>query len=239
MTPNTLDWNNRTYWCGNCGCPRSIDDTLCVEQCPKCGDDETTLGAFGDPLASEYETGREPIKVVFLDIDGVMNSVASVEAVKVIRAHCPNWPESHPLRHTPVSSWKWFAPWSVEALNYITGTTGAKIVISSTWRESAIPWLRRWGVTGDIIGQTPILDRFVGSISVAMTRGEEIEAWFDKWARTPGSVPVSTCVVLDDDPVGGAVAARLVQTDGQTGRGLTMAHARRAIALLEQDWSLG
>jgi len=40
---NTIDWANRTYYCGNCGCPRSINEHCEAEKCQQCGDDETYL----------------------------------------------------------------------------------------------------------------------------------------------------------------------------------------------------
>jgi hypothetical protein len=46
---NTVDWDNRTYYCGNCGCPRRIDDHCIIVECPQCGDDES------DALVKDYE----------------------------------------------------------------------------------------------------------------------------------------------------------------------------------------
>ena len=45
--PNTFDFHNDTYYCGNCSCPRSINDRFEVETCRDCGDDEFDI-CFGE-----------------------------------------------------------------------------------------------------------------------------------------------------------------------------------------------
>ena len=54
------------------------------------------------------------MKIIFLDIDGVLNTIS-------------NW-GSRPIE-------KRFSPGCVAALNKITEHTGAKIVISSSWKN--------------------------------------------------------------------------------------------------------
>lgn len=174
------------------------------------------------------------MKVIMLDIDGVMNSAASCELADEMRSRgeflvCR--PCTGSLGVGLCSVFNLFAPWSVAALNQITDTTGAKIVISSTWRRDAIPWLRIWGVRGDIIDTTPVLDRYNGTIYLATTRGDEIASWFERWPSRPGAQTVTQFVILDDDADMGALLPRLVQTDAR-GRGLTHEHAERAIEML-------
>jgi hypothetical protein len=158
------------------------------------------------------------MKIVCLDVDGVMNSIASNERVKALRAQG----DPH------INDLKWasscFAPWSVEALNRITTVTGASIVISSSWRRGAIPFLRRWGVLGDIIGATPRFD-------YEHTRGQEIAAWLESFAKCPGTPEITSLVILDDDADMAPFMDRLVQTSHYE-RGLTAEHAERAIELL-------
>ncbi len=66
----------------------------------------------GAPPIAPWPT--EPCRLVFLDFDGVLNSEASVAQLG-----------------TRYKFW----PTSIEALNEILAQSGARIVISSTWRE--------------------------------------------------------------------------------------------------------
>ena len=170
------------------------------------------------------------MRIIFLGIEGVMNSAASIELARSLRARGEfrvfdsQIKDLYSLRHL-------FAPWSVEALNRITDATGAGIVISSVWRETAIPWLRRWGVRGLIIDTTPMLDR--NGSSTPSTRGDEIASWLERWPTRPGSVPVTSFVILNDEADAGALFPRLVQTRADE-RGLTDEHATLAINVLHQ-----
>lgn len=90
-------------------------------------------------------------RVLFLDIDGVLNHAAIVEN------------SSEPLDRDCVAR-----------LNAILEASGAAVVISSTWRIHLSPrqidaTLRRYGFTGCIIGATPVIP--------AAERGEEIKTW--------------------------------------------------------------
>ena len=59
------------------------------------------------------------MRIIFLDIDGVLNSELWYKEVKYA-----NLEEKH------------FSPALVENLNTITDQTGAKIVVSSSWRKN-------------------------------------------------------------------------------------------------------
>ena len=117
------------------------------------------------------------MKVVFLDIDGVLNHYYWYRERK------DKSNVSHPLSE--------FDPKSVSYLNNITDTTGAKIIISSSWRfdPEIINILRAAGVTGEIIGCTPDLYNTYGSLC----RGKEIDAVSNK--RTD----IERYIILDDD----------------------------------------
>lgn len=153
------------------------------------------------------------MKVVFADVDGVMNSCASKERAARLIAE-----GKIQQRWTSAT----FGPWSVEALNLITDTTGAGIVISSTWRRGALRFLRQCGVRGDILDTTPRLGQ---------TRGAEIAAWLESWPRKPGAQPITHFVILDDDADMDPYMDHLVQTS-PFDHGLTELHAERAIELL-------
>lgn len=154
------------------------------------------------------------MKVIFLDFDGVLCNHESISVGYRARTAAEQDP---------------YGPHDdcVAALNRIIEATDAAIVVSSTWRKrqnrNAImrETLNRWGVKGQVIDCTPILER--GAFSVQ--RGTEIQQWLDT-ARTP----VESFVILDDDSDMGQLRHRLVQTDNAVG--LTMADAERAIAIL-------
>lgn len=154
------------------------------------------------------------MKVIFLDFDGVLCNVESISAGYKAR----EVPEQDPYgAHADC----------VKALNRIIAETGAVIVVSSTWRKCRNPnstmreTLSRWGVKGDVVGCTPVLER--GAFSVQ--RGTEIQQWIET-VRTP----VTSFVILDDDSDMGRLRHRLVQT--RMPEGLTEADAERAIAIL-------
>lgn len=90
------------------------------------------------------------MKIIFLDIDGVMNGFES-------------WPSC--------TGRQYIDPNAVGRLNYIVEKTEAKIVITSTWRKycDVKVLLEDAGVEADIIGYTPYLND--------KSRGEEITEW--------------------------------------------------------------
>jgi hypothetical protein len=133
------------------------------------------------------------MKVVFLDIDGVLNHCAT-------RCGAPTAAEPLPI---PV------APECMARLNRLIAETRAKIVISSSWRGVA-PWqdlgpaLVRHGLVAEVIGQTPELVNDAVWIEnwskregapfmyEALERGWEIREWL---AAHPA---VTAFVILDD-----------------------------------------
>ena len=150
--------------------------------------------------------------VVFLDIDGVL----------CIKGCAPGT----------------FDRSCVHALNWLTDTTRASIVVSSTWRRMKNPTiddkLREQGVCAKVIGVTPDLSRAKvirpmsqyaeaagGVIFTGATRGQEIKAWLDAHAQRP-------FVILDDDTDMGELGDWLVPSTFE--KGLTPALARLAAA---------
>lgn len=93
-------------------------------------------------------------KIIFLDIDGVLN------------VYCEGRDKYGCLFH------KHFE----ENLKHIIESTNAKIVISSTWRLNGLISLKRmWSdrkLSGEIIDVTPYLPN--------SSRGEEIQFWLDR-----------------------------------------------------------
>lgn len=114
--------------------------------------------------------------VIFLDIDGVMRTHESDLKWSEELGYC-----IPPLYRRHLSKE------SMENLNYIVRLTGAKVVITSTWRcyysiGDMISIFKKYGFIGDIIDYTRRFD----------TRGEEIIDWLN-------SNRVTNYVVVDDN----------------------------------------
>lgn len=157
------------------------------------------------------------MKVIFLDIDGVMNNLESLRYPRTkVRSSKHSYSAAHPS--------------CVQALNRIIAATDAQIVISSTWRGIGLGVLREilraWGVVGTIVSRTPDLSRQHGSIYGAPERGAEIQQWLDAYL----DLDIDSFVILDDGDDMGQLRLHLVQTDYE--QGLTEADADRAIAIL-------
>jgi hypothetical protein len=101
------------------------------------------------------------MKILFLDIDGVLNYEQYYTRG---RRDAP-----HPLSE--------ICPVAIDNLNRIVSETGCKVVISSTWRHSGIQYcinvLRECGFTGMVIGITPSLDKH----GEWVCRGNEIDQY--------------------------------------------------------------
>lgn len=126
-----------------------------------------------------------PRKVIFLDIDGVMNSVAT-------------------RPQDPRGLLDFLDPVNVAVLNTIVQATGAVVVVSSSWRRTMpFPALQATfaaaGCVAEIVDITPTIDPH--------QRGLEVAAWL---ARQPE--PPHRFVVLDDEFDMPAFPDRLVRT---------------------------
>lgn len=118
-------------------------------------------------------------KIIFLDIDGVLNVYCEGRDVFGCTFH------------------KHFE----DNLRWIIEQTGAKIVISSTWRYSGLNvmkemWISR-GLPGEVIDITPDLIKFVehdeDDFYASVDRGEEIQKWLDDHNN------IESYVIIDDD----------------------------------------
>lgn len=151
-------------------------------------------------------TRAERFTVVFLDFDGVLNS--------------HQWAKEH-------GGLKSLDPRNIAVLNELLRRSGAKIVVSSTWRLQGLGEVRRVlskaGCIGEVIGVTPIL---------TSVRGREIQAWL-----TEHSELVSSFVILDDDSDMEHLRPRLVKTSFD--EGLQLHHLDVALAKLQVPWATG
>ncbi len=150
------------------------------------------------------------MKIIFLDIDGVLVTWESLG----------NWGK---LGHKGTM----MAPECVKVLNEIIAKTGAKIVVSSTWRmgrtmDKLREELSEGGVdVSTVIDKTPVLHTI---------RGLEIAKWVsDNWMNFLPDQIIKFCII-DDDSDMGDLKHRLVQTSMENG--LTEAHISQVLSML-------
>lgn len=113
------------------------------------------------------------MKIIFLDIDGVLNCE---DAYRSGECQYQEWIWEDGRK----DHYQRFCSWSKDLLNRLIDETGAKIVISSTWRMSGIEFMRKvWELeemSGEIIGITPSL-RTQG---ISIPRGMEIKYFLEE-----------------------------------------------------------
>lgn len=176
------------------------------------------------------------MRVLFLDIDGVLNSerflVAAYASVK---------PGASPFDRQ-------IDPAAVEIVNDVVARTDCKVVLSSAWRygKNGLDHERRFvekilrscGARFALFDSTPTyLDVFMakhGRVSgfadhdPAIDRGAEIGHWLLEACHL-----VSTYAIVDDYGDMGPHAERLVRTSPSVG--ITVADAERLVALLMEN----
>jgi trans-aconitate methyltransferase len=149
--------------------------------------------------------------LIFLDIDGVLNS--------------ETWFWTNPYRRDVSVFEKRFDqldPKACKLLHDFCQDISAQVVISSTWRKlltvnEISSLLEKRDCYLDIIGATPHV------YLQPHQRGDEIQSWLDINGLRP-------FVIFDDDSDMGNLKHRLVQTSWQTG--LTQEHIDRAYKVL-------
>ncbi len=153
------------------------------------------------------------MKIVFLDIDGVLNSHKFLYGKNFgCKPRTEQWLDM-------------LDPEAVAHLNAITEATGAQIVISSSWRiafwqnfDELCEILRKSGIKADIRARTP---------SGGDSRGEEIRCWLINQLEFP-----LTWVILDDDSDMGDLVKYHVKTT--FAEGLLSGHVDQAIRILNE-----
>ena len=146
------------------------------------------------------------MKVLFLDVDGVLNTHGTAGTIDEAMA---------------------------ERVRRILRETGAYLVISSSWRRNPVLvsfLLQQLGKDAEVrwLGSTPnlVADETTGGVALNANRGEEIETWL----RTNSKRGVRRFVILDDRNDMDNVRHNLVRTDAD--EGLTDNQADEAIQLL-------
>ena len=147
------------------------------------------------------------LRVIFLDIDGVLNALPFLEG-----RDGTDWS-------------RMIDPSAVARLNTLVQRSGAKVVISSSWRchlslARIEALLRAQGFEGEILGATP---------RRTPTRGAEIQAWIDGATEEPVAL-----VILDDLAEMEQLTPCFVQTTFE--EGLLDGHVEAALEILGQGW---
>ena len=112
------------------------------------------------------------MKIIFLDIDGVLNCESAYRAGEC-KYQAWTWEDGRP------DYYQRFCVRSKNLLNKLIDETGAKIVISSTWRMSGIEFMKKvWELEemhGEIIGITPSMR----TSEIRIPRGMEIDYYLE------------------------------------------------------------
>lgn len=166
------------------------------------------------------------MKVIFLDIDGVLNAVDYMVSLHHnFRSKVDKGLTSYPIPNDVVRDeyGQYFDPRCVNYLESIVNFTGAKIVVSSTWRKDGLQRMKNlWQyreLPGEIIDITPILYR---------PRGEEIAAWLEENDHV-----TNYCIIDDDSDMLISQHLNFVQTNGEFG--LTFKDTERIVEILNNE----
>lgn len=157
------------------------------------------------------------MKIIFLDIDGVMISARTMEehfnrtGISTVSLKIP------------------FDPIAVTTLKEIVNTTNAKIVITSTWRRimTIEQLMQHFAFSG--WPDVPLLD--VTPTNDSDHRAHEIQTWLDEWADNPLHEPVESFVILDDGADMDPLLRHFVRTTWADG--LLPHHARFCLRVLD------
>lgn len=162
------------------------------------------------------------MKILFLDIDGVLNCDESQRAADEQFAYMTEVPD------------ELYGPSQldrsrVELLNQVVDATGCKLVVSSTWRQRYIigelnALLRSQGLTGNLYQYTPRPFQLTPG-GPWSKRGNEIESWLFTTTKD-----ITSWAVVDDGEVKLSDPTRLVRTE--MAFGLEQAHVETLIKLL-------
>lgn len=168
------------------------------------------------------------MRLLFLDFDGVLNSIDWIK-------RRPSQDHFREFAHEEQIRWALSSvdPEAVRRVDYIASMTKARVVISSSWRtmfslNRLQRILRFHGFTHHLLGATPDSTEVrVVDGHLRATRGDEIMAWLKLF--DPNMIGVEDIAILDDDADMGAFTDRLVQTSYETG--LQDEHVQRVINL--------
>lgn len=164
------------------------------------------------------------MKVIFLDIDGVLNSIDNMNALhSCAKALFPDVRDSKARGlYTEDKYGQLFDERCVRHLQRIILCTNADIVITSTWRKDGVSkLLNMWAdrkLPGRIIGVTPILNK---------PRGEEIEEYL-----IANDFVTNYCIIDDIADMLFEQELNFVKTNGRFG--ITLDDANKVIQILNE-----
>lgn len=157
------------------------------------------------------------MKVIFLDIDGVLNSRAYDRK--------RNWNEQTDIDET-----------RLPLIKEIVDATNAKIVLSSTWRQHWSKDPNRCDVDGQYINKTfarfglSIYDK-TPDLGITALRREEISKWLKETEQE-----IDSFVIIDDYRYGwGDLSEHFVKTDPNFRLGIEKEHVEKAIDILNKE----
>ena len=170
------------------------------------------------------------MKVIFLDIDGVLNTGVYIEsAFKALKIAGVNAHESKAVHD---ENGHQFDPIAIRMLKWIIKETDAKIVISSTWRGNGLAKMQKlWkdrDLPGEVIDITPF-HRGNGRDHLPFKeraeRGGEIKEWLDNHPEVTNYL-----IFDDDDDMLPSQENNFIQTNATYG--ITASEAARGIHIL-------
>ena len=154
------------------------------------------------------------MKVIFLDIDGVLNSRAYDRK--------RNWNEKTDIDET-----------RLPFIKEIVDATGAKIVLSSTWRQHWDKDINRCDEDGLYINKTfakfglSIFDK-TPDLGITALRRDEISKWMKEIKEV-----IDSFVIIDDYRYGwGDLSEHFVKTEPNFRLGIEREHVERAVEIL-------
>lgn len=163
-----------------------------------------------------------PIKIIFLDFDGVLNSAQFKAMRPKVESQALTIDEARDRAIDKAA---------IARLNVIVERTGAKVVVSSMWRTHISRadlrgLLHRNGFTGVTLDKTP---------GGSGNRGVQIREWLHS-ATNAGRVIESFVIIDDEDDFATFGRKRLVHTSYMDG-GLLDKHIEHACATLAMPWT--
>jgi hypothetical protein len=167
------------------------------------------------------------MKIIFLDIDGVLASLDYIRITSLLN-------EENPDEYGYA-----FDPRCVKNLEYILKEVPrVKIVISSSWKTMGLDKLRdMWkkrNLPGKIMDITSDCSRLIRGFTFNPCRGMEIEEWLHRHYRKQHRWKDFSYVIIDDDhDILSYQSTRFVHTNGEIG--LTVKKSEEAIDILNRD----
>lgn len=136
-------------------------------------------------------SGETEMKILFLDIDGVINSARTAKAFN-----------GYPWNAKSLEN---FDKVAIRLIQLLCEETNCSIVLSSTWRLD-----ENWMDLESQLG-LPIIDR-TPKVRFSSVRGEEIKAWLEKQDQT-----IQYAIVDDTDEMLDEQKDHFVHVDGLNG----------------------